>query len=148
MFAFFFCKQKTAYEMRISDCSSHVCSSDLRACYTATLNPGRKAGHTERRDKMMEPAGGPVIAPDKRPFDVDPVKGRPEEHTSELQSLMRISYAVFCLQQRRHSKLTRQATPPTVSYHFSTHCLNHRSCTLSEHSSTRHYTTQRIIQPR
>src|SRR3546814_2382681 len=26
---FFFCKQKTAYEMRISDCSSDVCSSDL-----------------------------------------------------------------------------------------------------------------------
>src|SRR3546814_1454013 len=25
----FFCKQKTAYEMRISDCSSDVCSSDL-----------------------------------------------------------------------------------------------------------------------
>src|SRR3546814_8782592 len=27
--AFLFCKQKTAYEMRISDCSSGVCSSDL-----------------------------------------------------------------------------------------------------------------------
>src|SRR3546814_19252175 len=37
----------------------------IRACYKATLNPGRKAGHTERRDKMMEPAGGPVIAPDR-----------------------------------------------------------------------------------
>src|SRR3546814_9554137 len=29
MFVFFFCKQKTAYEMRISDWSSDVCSSDL-----------------------------------------------------------------------------------------------------------------------
>src|SRR3546814_6332578 len=29
MFGFFFCKQKTAYEMRISDWSSDVCSSDL-----------------------------------------------------------------------------------------------------------------------
>src|SRR3546814_2669951 len=29
MFIFFFCKQKTAYEMRISDWSSDVCSSDL-----------------------------------------------------------------------------------------------------------------------
>src|SRR3546814_17102771 len=27
---------------------------------------------------------------------------RSEEHTSELQSLMRISYAVFCLQQKKH----------------------------------------------
>src|SRR3546814_10050606 len=30
---------------------------------------------------------------------------RSEEHTSELQSLMRISYAVFCLKQKRNSKL-------------------------------------------
>src|SRR3546814_7315853 len=31
MFLLFFCKQKTAYEMRISDWSSDVCSSDLKA---------------------------------------------------------------------------------------------------------------------
>src|SRR3546814_4085115 len=40
---------------------------------------------------------------------------RSEEHTSELQSLMRISYAVFCLQKKNithntHSKLTQQTT--------------------------------------
>src|SRR3546814_6324349 len=29
---------------------------------------------------------------------------RSEEHTSELQSLMRISYAVFCLQQKKHTR--------------------------------------------
>src|SRR3546814_2707369 len=29
--------------------------------------------------------------------------GRAEEHTSELQSLMRISYAVFCLKKKRHA---------------------------------------------
>src|SRR3546814_8907331 len=32
---------------------------------------------------------------------------RSEEHTSELQSLMRISYAVFCLKQKRHHKRSR-----------------------------------------
>src|SRR3546814_8359818 len=32
-----------------------------------------------------------------------PRQGRSEEHTSELQSLMRISYAVFCLQKKKHS---------------------------------------------
>src|SRR3546814_2582310 len=32
-FVFFFFKQKTAYEMRISDWSSDVCSSDLRRCH-------------------------------------------------------------------------------------------------------------------
>src|SRR3546814_4255261 len=30
---------------------------------------------------------------------------RSEEHTSELQSLMRISYAVFCLKKQQHTKL-------------------------------------------
>src|SRR3546814_1353444 len=31
-------------------------------------------------------------------------RGRSEEHTSELQSLMRISYAVFCLKKKKHRK--------------------------------------------
>src|SRR3546814_6732465 len=31
---------------------------------------------------------------------------RSEEHTSELQSLMRISYAVFCLKQKKHENIT------------------------------------------
>src|SRR3546814_3064525 len=33
-----------------------------------------------------------------------PVGGRSEEHTSELQSLMRISYAVFCLHKKHHTQ--------------------------------------------
>src|SRR3546814_4441160 len=33
------------------------------------------------------------------------VDGRSEEHTSELQSLMRISYAVFCLKKKKKEKL-------------------------------------------
>src|SRR3546814_9670446 len=43
MFFFFFFKQKTAYEMRISDWSSDVCSSDLTSAhftlYALTLDP-------------------------------------------------------------------------------------------------------------
>src|SRR3546814_1827829 len=31
-------------------------------------------------------------------------RNRSEEHTSELQSLMRISYAVFCLKQKKHTQ--------------------------------------------
>src|SRR3546814_4117149 len=46
--------------------------------------------------------------------------GRSEEHTSELQSLMRISYAVFCLKNKNmthHHKLTYHMTPDdTTSY--------------------------------
>src|SRR3546814_6998958 len=35
---------------------------------------------------------------------------RSEEHTSELQSLMRISYAVFCLKKKKHQEATREST--------------------------------------
>src|SRR3546814_12284620 len=35
---------------------------------------------------------------------VEPDPCRSEEHTSELQSLMRISYAVFCLKKKKHNK--------------------------------------------
>src|SRR3546814_7840649 len=38
--------------------------------------------------------------------------GRSEEHTSELQSLMRISYAVFCLQKTKQHTTTRVKVPP------------------------------------
>src|SRR3546814_12473509 len=41
------------------------------------------------------------------------VRGRSEEHTSELQSLMRISYAVFCLKKKkktRHKETKRNST--------------------------------------
>src|SRR3546814_8381256 len=44
-----------------------------------------------------ELAGRPVL-------QVDPSGLRSEEHTSELQSLMRISYAVFCLKKQNHQQ--------------------------------------------
>src|SRR3546814_4141736 len=37
-------------------------------------------------------------------------ESRSEEHTSELQSLMRISYAVFCLKKKKNHKLLRTST--------------------------------------
>src|SRR3546814_5269781 len=40
----------------------------------------------------------------------DPDKDRSEEHTSELQSLMRISYAVFCLKQKNTTHISDQHT--------------------------------------
>src|SRR3546814_8403723 len=103
-FVFFFFKQKTAYEMRISDWSSDVCSSDLLG------NQGRRAfdmkleildvvtAHDDgRKLSGVRIADGADFFRDLR---ADTVK-RSEEHTSELQSLMRISYAVFCLQTKK-----------------------------------------------
>src|SRR3546814_1757941 len=54
---------------------------------------------------------------------------RSEEHTSELQSLMRISYAVFCLKKNNHSQ---------------NHCTTHHSTTSSAHThphQLHYYTT-------
>src|SRR3546814_10377159 len=45
-------------------------------------------------------------------------KSRSEEHTSELQSLMRISYAVFCLTK---NKYTQQIKCPTYTMHITMH---------------------------
>src|SRR3546814_8283834 len=46
-----------------------------------------------------------MVAPENRPFIVpDEAALRSEEHTSELQSLMRISYAVFCLKKKQHPR--------------------------------------------
>src|SRR3546814_5306841 len=120
----FFFKQKTAYELRISDWSSDVCSSDLDlvgghdvgpfqrrlAAFDAGLaqqahDPG--AGHAgeegavrrgRQRDAVLDDpeVGGGELG------DVVPgvEQDRSEEHTSEVQSLMCISYAVFCLKKK------------------------------------------------
>src|SRR3546814_9007372 len=50
------------------------------------------------------------IAAEVRPF-FDDVGARSEEHTSELQSLMRISYAVFCLKQKEQLRTPNTKTP-------------------------------------
>src|SRR3546814_3588111 len=46
----------------------------------------------------------------------DLVRGRSEEHTSELQSLMRISYAVFCLKKKKQKQDTHTHTTCTRSH--------------------------------
>src|SRR3546814_8860395 len=155
----FFCKQKTAYEMRISDWSSDVCSSDLTArirmvvqkitilvdkadddverlpeiCRTGferAVNDWR-AEHLDDdrwfaifgrfsvlqvRLPLHEHSGPKIHFPTVMQAMVDSaqrtavlpfriaifVGGRSEEHTSELQSLMRISYAVFCLKNKKN----------------------------------------------
>src|SRR3546814_10789754 len=141
-----FClKQKTAYELRISDRSSDVCSSDLTGL---NRNAGRQTvrhddrgfGHDIVRKPQVElvrsqgrrdgttgmliedeptaafgigqsiasslrgrdggsdaPASSAPAAADFGGDNSSYLDIRSEEHTSELQSLMRISYAVFCL---------------------------------------------------
>src|SRR3546814_8395137 len=45
---------------------------------------------------------------------------RSEEHTSELQSLMRISYAVFCLKKKKSTQHTHKNNPDTRKHHKNT----------------------------
>src|SRR3546814_5576246 len=54
------------------------------------------------------------------PTRPDPTGFRSEEHTSELQSLMRISYAVFCLKKNKHNNV--QACRETAQQHKHTKC--------------------------
>src|SRR3546814_2276723 len=155
----FFFKQKTAYEMRISDWSSDVCSSDLLDAPLLHLSANgyrRRNGTFHFEGRGTHNRYGPIeLALDgkidrpklnllfARPFDaaqladvrlqltpdsdgfvfvvagasaLGPFDGagrmslprggqavigfRSGEHTSELQSLIRLSYAVFCLEQQ------------------------------------------------
>src|SRR3546814_9100333 len=89
--------------MRISDWSSDVCSSDLVA---AQADFG--AIDVLRDDRQAIVAELRIIAEAEVAVGIDLAQlqplGRSEEHTSELQSLMRISYAVFCLKKTQNTK--------------------------------------------
>src|SRR3546814_1493411 len=124
-YLFFFFKQKTAYEMRIRDWSSDVCSSyllvhgfagdkdnwpmlaaHLRAYHVIAPDlPG--FGENERNPQLAYDVEAQTARlkgfVDALGLDRPHIAGnRSEEHTSELQSLMRISYAVFRLQKTKH----------------------------------------------
>src|SRR3546814_6070716 len=120
--------------MRSSDWSSDVCSSDLvvevgalvgvRLDVEVLLADGGQVADVERAvhrhlDALVDlDLGHHTVGaePDllhladllaavvHRGLVVQPA--RSEEHTSELQSLMRISYAVFCLKKKKHTKPT------------------------------------------
>src|SRR3546814_20714653 len=62
----FFFKQKTAYEMRISDWSSDVCSSDLAAQHKRSADQGSQGLHGR---PAYRPAGGQGFDPGGRPAD-------------------------------------------------------------------------------
>src|SRR3546814_8388817 len=132
----FFFKQKTAYEIRMSDWSSDVCSSDLhqllnahqaiqdrfgsrRASRNVNIHRDHFVNSLQHAVSIKDPSAGCACAHSHDPtrlchLQIDLAKHRShlfgngahyhqprsEEHTSELQSLMRISYAVFCLQQK------------------------------------------------
>src|SRR3546814_5061081 len=122
----------TAYGMRISDWSSDVCSSDLAGlawaigkakpdfvgkrslARPAMTEPGRKqlVGLRTRDPKILLEEGAQIVSPSGPGVSIGHVTSsyhslalkRSDEHTSELQSLMRISYAVFGLKKITYIK--------------------------------------------
>src|SRR3546814_8707811 len=103
--------------MRISDWSSDVCSSDLEVnvparygldLWKTLYEAGRKFGitpyGTETMHVLRAEKGYIIVGQDTdgtvTPDDAGLSWARSEEHTSELQSLMRSSYAVFCLKKK------------------------------------------------
>src|SRR3546814_1433372 len=62
-FNFFFFKQKTAYEMRISDWSSDVCSSDLAARISRSQPSFQARTSASMRDVRSRRRGAPPTAP-------------------------------------------------------------------------------------
>src|SRR3546814_1329286 len=111
--------------MRISDWSSDVCSSDLpvRSVH-GNPDPSTHGDTVDQRDiglgipldegveaVFITVEGDQIGLAASLPQTIEradvaagaerPLAGRSEEHTSELQSLMRISYAVFCLKKKK-----------------------------------------------
>src|SRR3546814_1806956 len=121
--------------MRISDWSSDVCSSDLRPpavglaararrCAGLGLAAGRCARERGSGSQPGHGLSGSAAAAARQPAARDaalflqmrdPRVEQAEEHTSELQSLMRISYAVFCLNTQTIPEIWQndQAHEPT-----------------------------------
>src|SRR3546814_10279542 len=65
-------------------------------------NEDAPAERGQNDEKNAERRGLPELQLHDAPFDFYGPAARSEEHTSELQSLMRISYAVFCLKKKTH----------------------------------------------
>src|SRR3546814_4647179 len=119
--------------MRISDWSSDVCSSELLTASLSTMRPEELISKRSLKP-VFETAGGSSVQGAKRTYRVkrgdtlsqiarthkvqtkdlqrwnklsgNKLKIRSEEHTSELQSLMRNSYAVLCLKKKNTSSST------------------------------------------
>src|SRR3546814_2372245 len=123
--------------MRISDWSSDVCSSDLPKGAPRPSLPPCSPGRSTNMRRMAElPSSGSsrprlglsckeaiiTLASTGRlcsPSGQNMRSPRSEEHTSELQSLMRISYAVFCLKKKKIKK--RKKNIPHTKYNRQLH---------------------------
>src|SRR3546814_9011061 len=93
--------------------------------YTTLFRSQRRAARADLRERLLRPAprqrarvrgpasprhGGHRGCGHLADRHLRADHGRSEEHTSELQSLMRISYAVFCLKKKKEHYITTMQT--------------------------------------
>src|SRR3546814_4470256 len=103
--------------------------------YTTLFRSAQQQG-AERMIRLPEPEPAPNSA--------DARIGRSEEHTSELQSLMRISYAVFCLKKNTTHTTHTHSHPLTITF------LSYRSIPYfhsSQHATHTPHTTLVFLRP-
>src|SRR3546814_2673566 len=84
----------------------------------ALQHPRRRAVARAERQPRRPPAHPPHL-----------LGGRSEEHTSELQSLMRISYAVFCLKKKKNNNKRDQTTKIRLHHTITNHYQHHSTIT-------------------
>src|SRR3546814_5767048 len=81
---------------------SRAARSTISGARSVTVNSA--SSHCVRMWRVSKPVPQPIS-------NMRGTSGRSEEHTSELQSLMRISYAVFCLKKKNNKKHKDQKYP-------------------------------------
>src|SRR3546814_9918454 len=111
--------------MRISDWSSDVCSSDLcvpARCASRFVPSPRQWWNSDQSCQLAPSRSIRAMAEDGPQFPAAYFTGfisaRSEEHTSELQSLMRISYAVFCLKKKKDKKIKTAHKITSTAYPY------------------------------
>src|SRR3546814_5395289 len=115
--------------MRISDWSSDVCSSDLAPLAGLSMPAAVVSRAIDAHGVTLTLADGTKLAapllivaegrrsPTRDATGFSIANWRSEEHTSELQSLMRISYAVSCLQKQTNKETDiHQRTTTSILY--------------------------------
>src|SRR3546814_2751963 len=139
--------------MRISDWSSDVCSSDLAHVFERRICCGGRACRHDAGDPGIDgadqqdhsPAGACsgllqrwLVPPDRSSVNRRHGRSRSEEHTSELQSLMRISYAVFCLHKKSASDHTQRISHVLTTNTTATHitiCTHRTDIYKTQHTT-------------
>src|SRR3546814_1729050 len=104
------------HSLRVSPNSPHVIQGDEGERESRNIGAVRRDG----RPRAAHALSLALQSPPRRPAR-GRVDNRSEEHTSELQSLMRISYAVFCLKKKKIQQQHAHDQAPNTSIEDQTH---------------------------